>query len=386
MEENMRVIHRPHLSPVLLASSSSSQHRPFEAPSSLLRNHSSAASVTTLLSSSYCSCRASGLALPLSQRHPFLFRYLVPVMPLLCSLLVHDISQALNFSVVMAYHSSSKSVYTVSEVLLLMAPVKGSGSIRINSHITLSNDLTSGMLIGNARRRGGLYILDAPPYTLVPNHSPAPFISSFVSVSPTDVATDIVLLHFSAEKLCFYSNSPSELMMRKKRVPVLPLQRPDEMHSNQLWLQSTIGYEDIIGCSVYQYWFIVDGQWRYAPDLPWVQDAVCSANNLLDLQDYVPEDIESTSSFEPPQSPESSYSSLPLGAEDFAKELPLVPPHLQLSLLNLPTYHMEIPPPLSRPKHVILNHLYIQKGKNGHPMVALGSTHRFRSKYATVLL
>ncbi|KAE8675579.1 hypothetical protein F3Y22_tig00111659pilonHSYRG00098 [Hibiscus syriacus] len=58
-------------------------------------------------------------------------------------------------------------------------------------------DLTSEMVIGNARRRGGLYILDAPPYTLVPNHSLAPFIYSFVLVSPTDAAVDIVLWHFS---------------------------------------------------------------------------------------------------------------------------------------------------------------------------------------------
>ncbi|KAK8294388.1 hypothetical protein V6Z12_D06G254000 [Gossypium hirsutum] len=142
----------------------------------------------------------------------------------------------------------------------------------------------------------------------------------------------------------------------------------------------------VLPSGVYQYRFIVDGQWRYAPDLPWAQDGTGNANNILDLLDYVPEDIESISSFEPPLSPESSYSNLPLGAEDFAKEPPLVPPHVQLPLLNLPASHMEIPPPLSRPKHVILNHLYIQKGKNGQPVVALGSTHRFRAKYVTVVL
>ncbi|KAK8971764.1 hypothetical protein V6N11_081462 [Hibiscus sabdariffa] len=197
-------------------------------------------------------------------------------------------------------------------------------------------------------------------------------------------------------------------LMFTPQVPVLPLRRPDEMHtSSPSWLQSTIGNEDgfpekgIPTMITWSYggkevavegswdnWktrFIVDGQWRYAPDLPWVQDGVGNANNVLDLQDYVPEDIKSISSFEPPQSPESSYSNLLLGAEDFAKEPPLVPPHLQLPLLNLPTSHMEIPP-LSRPKHVILNHLYIQKGKNGQPVVALGSTHRFQAKYVTVVL
>ncbi|EOY28986.1 hypothetical protein QUC31_013336 [Theobroma cacao] len=222
-------------------------------------------------------------------------------------------------------------------------------------------------------------------------------------------------------------------LMFTPQVPIVPLQRPDEIHTpSQSWLQATIGYEDtctekgiptmitwgyggkevavegswdnwktriplqrcgkdftimkVLPSGVYQYRFIVDGQWRYAPDLPWAQDDVGNANNILDLQDYVPEDLESISSFEPPQSPESSYSNLPLGTEDFAKEPPLVPPHLQLPLLNLPAAHMEIPPPMSRPKHVILNHLYIQKGKIGQPVVALGSTHRFLAKYVTVVL
>ncbi|TYH49806.1 hypothetical protein ES332_D10G160600v1 [Gossypium tomentosum] len=176
-------------------------------------------------------------------------------------------------------------------------------------------------------------------------------------------------------------------LMFTPQVPVVPLQRPDEMHgSSPSWMQSAIGYEDgctekgiptmitwgyggkevavegswdnwktriplqrcgkdftimkVLPSGVYQYRFIVDGQWRYAPDLPWAQDGTGNANNILDLQDYVPEDIESISSFEPPLSPESSYSNLPLGAEDFAKEPPLVPPHVQLPLLNLPASYV----------------------------------------------
>lgn len=221
-------------------------------------------------------------------------------------------------------------------------------------------------------------------------------------------------------------------LMFTPQVPVVPLQRPDEIHTrSQSWLQATLGYEDgcaekgiptmitwgyggkevavegswdnwksriplqrcgkdftimkVLPSGVYQYRFIVDGQRRCAPDLPWTQDDVGNSYNILDLQEHVPEDLESISSFETPQSPESSYNNLPLGAEDFGKEPPLVPPHLQLPLLNLPASHMEIPPPLSRPKHVVLNHLYIQKGKSGQPVVALGSTHRFLAKYVTVV-
>lgn len=104
------------------------------------------------------------------------------------------------------------------------------------------------------------------------------------------------------------------------------------------------------------------------------------------MQDYVPEDIGSISGFEPPQSPDLSYNNMQLGSEDFAKEPPLVPPHLQMTLLNAPSSYMEMPPPLSRPQHVVLNHLYMQRGKSGPSVVALGTTERFIAKYVTVVL
>lgn len=216
-------------------------------------------------------------------------------------------------------------------------------------------------------------------------------------------------------------------------MPVVPLQRPEELHiPNPSWMQATSGYEDlndeqgvptliswtydgkevavegswdnwksrnplqrsgkdftilkVLPSGVYQYRFIIDGQWRCSPDLPCIQDEAGNTYNILDVKDYVPEDIESISGFEPPQSPDSSYSNLQLGPEDYAKEPPLVPPHLQMTLLNVPSSHMEIPSPLSRPQHVVLNHLYMQKGKSSPSVVALGSTNRFLSKYVTVVL
>ncbi|XP_061344358.1 SNF1-related protein kinase regulatory subunit beta-2-like [Gastrolobium bilobum] len=222
-------------------------------------------------------------------------------------------------------------------------------------------------------------------------------------------------------------------LMFAPQVPVVPLQRPDEMHvPSPSWMQTTSGHEDmyselgiptmitwsydgkevaaegswdnwktrmplqrsgkdftimkVLPSGVYQFRFIVDGQWRYAPDLPWAQDDAGNAYNILDLQDYVPEDIGSISSFEPPKSPDSSYNNLQLSSEDFAKEPPLVPPFLQMTLLNVPSTNMEIQPLISRPQHVLLNHLYMQKGKSSPSVVALGSTHRFLAKYVTVVL
>ncbi|KAJ0448296.1 putative AMP-activated kinase, glycogen-binding protein [Helianthus annuus] len=226
------------------------------------------------------------------------------------------------------------------------------------------------------------------------------------------------------------SGSP---LMFTPQVPVAPLQRPDEMQSNNSWMHNSSGYEDtvpeqgiptmitwsydgkevavegswdnwktrkplqrsgkdfiilkVLSSGVYQYRFIVDGQWRYSPDVQWTKDEAGNTFNILDLQEYVPEDIGSISGFEPPRSPDSSYNNLQLGSEDYAKEPPLVPPHLQMTLLNAPPlHHMENPPISSRPQHVVINHLYMQKGKSSDSVVALGSTHRFLSKYVTVVL
>ncbi|CAL0301086.1 unnamed protein product [Lupinus luteus] len=217
------------------------------------------------------------------------------------------------------------------------------------------------------------------------------------------------------------------------QVPVVPLQRPDEMHvPSPPWMQTRSGCEDmfrelgiptmitwsyegkevavegswdnwktriplqrsgkdftiikVLPSGVYQFRFIVDGQWRYAPDLPWALDEAGNAYNTLDLQDFVPEDIGSISSFEPPKSPESSYNNSQLSSEDYAKDPPLVPPYSQMTLLNVPSTNMEIQPPISKPQHVMLNHLYMQKEKGSPSVVALGTTHRFLAKYVTVVL
>ncbi|XP_047310706.1 SNF1-related protein kinase regulatory subunit beta-2-like [Impatiens glandulifera] len=217
-------------------------------------------------------------------------------------------------------------------------------------------------------------------------------------------------------------------LMFTPQVPVVPLERPDEAHiQTHPWSSSdsddvqgiptmiTWSYDGkevalegswdnwktrkllhksgkdftimrVLPSGVYHYRFVVDGQRRYSPDMPWGQDENGLAYNILDLKDYIPEDVESISGFEPPLSPESSYSNLNLGSEDFAKEPPSVPPHLQMTLLNAPASNFEIPPPFSRPQHVVLNHLYMQKGKSGSPVVALGSTNRFLAKYVTVVL
>ena len=108
-------------------------------------------------------------------------------------------------------------------------------------------------------------------------------------------------------------------------------------------------------------------------------------------QDYVPENLDGMADFEPPNSPESSYDSVFPGPEDFTKDPPFLPPQLHFNA-QLETPHFssytgfkETP---TRPQHVIMNHLFVEtrKSTSNTPVLALGFTQRFRTKYVTVIL
>ncbi|XP_039134518.1 SNF1-related protein kinase regulatory subunit beta-3-like [Dioscorea cayenensis subsp. rotundata] len=89
--------------------------------------------------------------------------------------------------------------------------------------------------------------------------------------------------------------------------------------------------------------------------------------------------------FEVPRSPDSSYCNPIPGNEDEARDPPLVPPHLQHSLLSFPA-NQDASNSLPLPNNVTMNHLYIENRERPSSVVALGITHRFRSKFVTVVL
>jgi len=136
---------------------------------------------------------------------------------------------------------------------------------------------------------------------------------------------------------------------------------------------------------IYQYKFIVDGQWRHDPNLPCMYDDQGNINNVLEVQEYVAENLESLSGFELPRSPDASYVNPSAVAEDFLKEPPAMPPQLQLSLLNVPPA-LDAIAALPRPQHVVLNHMYLQRTPTVTSAVVVGTTHRFKSKYVTTVL
>lgn len=136
---------------------------------------------------------------------------------------------------------------------------------------------------------------------------------------------------------------------------------------------------------VYQFKFIVDGTWKYAPDQSAIFDEMGNVNNVVEVQEYVPENIEGISSFDLPESPQSSYLNDRMTSEDFVKDPPLMPQHLNLTLLNVPQF-VEAPATLPRPQHVILNHIYEETHKSNENTHVLGMTYRYKSKYVTTVL
>nr|GLL31544.1 SNF1-related protein kinase regulatory subunit beta-1 isoform X1 [Ipomoea trifida]GME03632.1 SNF1-related protein kinase regulatory subunit beta-1 [Ipomoea batatas] len=140
----------------------------------------------------------------------------------------------------------------------------------------------------------------------------------------------------------------------------------------------------VLPSGVYRYKFIVDGEVRYIPDIPFVADEIGGVCNLLDVNGYVPDDLQSVSEFEAPLSPDSTYCQAFPGDEDFAKDPPVVPPQLHLTVLD--SEKSDEADASSKPQHVVLNHVFIEKEWASQSVVALGLTQRFQSKYVTVVL
>eukprot|EP00250_Pteridium_aquilinum_P020646 c24894_g7_i1 orf=543-1343(+) len=135
---------------------------------------------------------------------------------------------------------------------------------------------------------------------------------------------------------------------------------------------------------VYHYRFFVNGECKHSPDLPFMCDEKGNSINILDVQGYVPENLEGIAEFEAPGSPESSYDSPFPGSEDFTKDPPLLPSQLHLNT-QLEVFHtfVKSTPSLNavavetpiRPQHVVLNHLFVET-KRATPVLTLGFTQR----------
>lgn len=130
------------------------------------------------------------------------------------------------------------------------------------------------------------------------------------------------------------------------------------------------------------YKFVVDDEWRFAPDQPTVADTAGNINNMIDLANFIPEEEAA------PPARKDSLPHIPYGhalpdEDEYSKEPPLLPPHLRQIILNAPSPDVSDSLRLPMPQSVTLNHLYETAIKDGLMVQAI--TQRYRRKFVSTV-
>lgn len=132
------------------------------------------------------------------------------------------------------------------------------------------------------------------------------------------------------------------------------------------------------------YKFIVDDEWRFAPDQPTVTDAAGNINNYIDLATFHAELDEPPMPAARRDSPTNMTYGHDLPDEDeYTREPHLLPPHLRLIALNAASPDACDSMQLPTPAHVTLNHLYCTAIKDA--LMVQACTQRYRRKFTTTV-
>ena len=160
--------------------------------------------------------------------------------------------------------------------------------------------------------------------------------------------------------------------------------------------------------------FIVDDEWRFAPDQPTVADIEGRINNFIDVTDFkaytgdrefekekaaaeygtyalpdsseVPQEendpIDKKELANKPDRDGETFSQTMPDLDEYTKEPPPLPPHLRHIILNKPP-QLQDTAALPVPQHVALNHLYCTAIRDN--MMVLGITQRYKTKFVTTV-
>mmetsp|Transcript_12554 Transcript_12554/g.35638 ORF Transcript_12554/g.35638 Transcript_12554/m.35638 type:complete len:327 (-) Transcript_12554:132-1112(-) len=150
--------------------------------------------------------------------------------------------------------------------------------------------------------------------------------------------------------------------------------------------------------------FIVDDEWRFAPDQPTVADIEGRINNFIDVTDFKPytgdrefekekaaaeygfiadeDDTTEVNDNDGPDRDGEVFSQTMPDMDEYTKEPPPLPPHLRHIILNKPP-QLQDTAALPVPQHVALNHLYCTAIKDN--MMVLGITQRYKTKFVTTV-
>lgn len=133
---------------------------------------------------------------------------------------------------------------------------------------------------------------------------------------------------------------------------------------------------------VHQYKFIVDDNWRAAPDQPKTGDGQGNTNNVCDISKYERFQVGDLYEKEPPP---KLGQHIP-DQNDYTLDAPAVPTLLVKSApCALPAKTPGTGSNLSVPLHSISNHLYIQDAPEDSLCMTVAVTHRYGLKYSTTV-
>ena len=130
--------------------------------------------------------------------------------------------------------------------------------------------------------------------------------------------------------------------------------------------------------------FVVDDEWRFAPDQPTVADIEGRINNFIDVTDFdaYTGDENFLERRGAVKDDDEKYAREIPDLDEYTKDPPPLPPHLRHIILNKAPPSGD-PNALPVPQHVALNHLYCTAIKDG--MMVLGVTLRYRQKACTTV-
>jgi len=133
------------------------------------------------------------------------------------------------------------------------------------------------------------------------------------------------------------------------------------------------------------YKFVVDDEWRFAPDQLTAADASGNINNFVDLTGFSPADDLSGGKSNRDAFPELPWGHAVPEEDEFSKDPPLLPPHLRQIILNSgPPDGSANPLELQPPTHTTVNHLYCTAIK-GDGLMVQATTQRYRRKHVTTV-
>jgi len=130
--------------------------------------------------------------------------------------------------------------------------------------------------------------------------------------------------------------------------------------------------------------FVVDDEWRFAPDQPTVADVEGRVSNFIDVSEFQPYagDENFFGKSKEQKISNDEFSQVIPDIDEYTKEPLPLPPHLRHIILNKSTAS-DNPLALPVPQVVSLYHLYCTAIKD--ELMVLGATQRYKEKYSTIV-